>query len=191
MIPEEKEDEVNLYWDPISQPSRAVKTIVDKALGDNYTLQHVQLFKGEHKLPEFLEKNPMGQVPALVVNGKAMNESGSILRYLGARYELHDLYPSDLTARHKIDMMLDFNGNTIRPSLLGSLRKLVFGPAFGGPKPTYKQWTDTINGATATLEKFSGAFLGTHVAGDSVSLADVQSFFEVTLFVEMTHYNLH
>lgn len=49
-----------------------------------------------------------------------------------------DLYPEDFNSRHKVEMMLDFNGNTLRPSLLGALRKLAFGPMFGGPQASYQ-----------------------------------------------------
>ncbi len=191
-IPEEEKDQdvIELYWNPISQPARTLKNVLDIAIPDKYTLHAIDLFKGEHKSPEFLAKNPMGQVPALIVNGTSMNESASILRYIASKYKLAELYPEDFTARHKVDMMLDFNGNTLRPQLLGALRKLAFGPIFGGPKPSYKLWKDTIEGAKTTLEKFGALLQGTYVAGNFLSIADIQSFFEVTLFVEMLKYDL-
>jgi glutathione S-transferase len=43
--------------------------------------------KGDaHKQPEFLEINPMGQVPALVDDGQPMFESSAIIIYLGEKY---------------------------------------------------------------------------------------------------------
>lgn len=89
--------------------------MLDIAIPGQYTLHAIDLFKGEQKSPEYLAKNPMGQVPALIVNGHSMNESASILRYIASKYKLSELYPEDFAARHKVDMMLDFNGNTLRP----------------------------------------------------------------------------
>lgn len=88
-------------------------------------------------------------------------------------------------------MMLDFNGNTLRPSLLGALRKLAFGPMFGGAKPSFKLWNDTIESAKVTLEKFAGTFEGKFVAGNSITIADIQSFFEISLFTLMLKFDLH
>lgn len=85
-VEEEEKDLVELYWNPISQPSRTLKTVLDIAIPEKYTLHIIDLFKGEQKSKEYLAKNPMGQVPALIVNGHSMNESASILRYIGEKY---------------------------------------------------------------------------------------------------------
>jgi glutathione S-transferase len=65
----------------ISQPSRAVKALLD--IGRiNCKLILINLFKLEQKQPEFLNINPMGTVPALVHKNLKITESIAILVYL-------------------------------------------------------------------------------------------------------------
>ena len=51
-----------LYYDHVSQPSRALKTLL--AIGNvEAELKYTNLMKGEHKTEEFLKINSRGQVP--------------------------------------------------------------------------------------------------------------------------------
>jgi glutathione S-transferase len=52
----------------------------------------------QHKQPEFLKLNPMGQVPTLLDDGHPMFESSAIINYLGDTYGVErDLYPASGT----------------------------------------------------------------------------------------------
>lgn len=72
------EDTFDLYFNPASQPSSSIKTLLDIS-GVKYTPHIISLEKGEHKTPEYLKIHPMGQVPCLIFNGQSMVESNSIL----------------------------------------------------------------------------------------------------------------
>ena len=50
---------LKLYWNPASQPSRAVKSLL-VAGGVKHDEQILDLMKGEHKTPEMLALNPAG-----------------------------------------------------------------------------------------------------------------------------------
>jgi len=56
-------------------------------LGLPHTLVDVDLMKGEHKAPEFLEMTPFGQVPVLDDEGMLIFDSNAILTYLATRYD--------------------------------------------------------------------------------------------------------
>lgn len=62
----------------------------------------------------------MQQVPALMFNGHILNESNSINRFLADYYKLHHLYPQEPSARHRVDSLMDLQGNTVRPKFLGA-----------------------------------------------------------------------
>lgn len=47
----------------------------------------VELGKGQHKTPEFLARNPFGQVPVLVADGLVLADSNAILVYLASVYD--------------------------------------------------------------------------------------------------------
>jgi glutathione S-transferase len=52
-----------------------------------HTLVDVDLMKGAHKTPQFLQMNPFGQVPVLDDDGTTVFDSNAILVYLGARFD--------------------------------------------------------------------------------------------------------
>ncbi|MBT6286377.1 MAG: glutathione S-transferase, partial [Rhodospirillaceae bacterium] len=51
---------------------------------------------GEHKTPEFLEINPLGQIPVLRDGGLTLRDAQAILVYLAGRYDnARKWYPED------------------------------------------------------------------------------------------------
>ena len=48
----------------------------------DYTLKHIDLFKGEANTPEYLALHPLGQLPALLIDDDVMLESGAIVQWL-------------------------------------------------------------------------------------------------------------
>ncbi len=55
--------------------------------GLDYETKNVDLSKGEHKSPEFLAVNPVGQIPAIDIDGVKMAESYAIAAYLAERFK--------------------------------------------------------------------------------------------------------
>ncbi len=73
--------ELTLYWNIGSQPSRAVKTLID--IGKiPCTLNLVKLMKLQQKSEEFLKMYPLGKVPVLKDGDYVLGESGAIMVYL-------------------------------------------------------------------------------------------------------------
>lgn len=70
-----------LYWNMMSQPARAVKSLIDIGkIPCKYVA--IDLFKLEQKKPAYLSINPMGTVPTLVHNDFKITESIAIMQYL-------------------------------------------------------------------------------------------------------------
>jgi glutathione S-transferase len=65
----------------------------------------------------YLRVNPFGGVPTLVDGDLVLAESNAILRYLAAREERDDLYPTDLAARARVDWLLDVWSTFVRPAV--------------------------------------------------------------------------
>lgn len=76
-------------------------------LGTPYRFRFVDLFKGEHRTPEFRQLTPVGKVPVLQDGDFTLFESGAICRYLGDTAQ-SPLYPSDSQARATIEQWMDF-----------------------------------------------------------------------------------
>ena len=72
---------LTLYWNIISQPCRAVKCLL-LAGGVEHEDKHLDIMAAEHRKEEYIALNPNVALPFITLNGKTMNESGAILRYL-------------------------------------------------------------------------------------------------------------
>ncbi|MFC5473875.1 glutathione S-transferase family protein [Paraherbaspirillum soli] len=64
-------------------------------LGLPYEMIDVDLRKGEHKKPEFLAKNPFGQVPVIEDGEVTLSDSNAILVYLATKYGDQRWLPRD------------------------------------------------------------------------------------------------
>lgn len=82
-------------------------------LGLQYELVPVDLWKGEHKTADFLQKNPRGQVPVLEDGGTLVWDSSAILLYLARRYGGEDWLPLDAEAMAAVMQWLSVSQNEI------------------------------------------------------------------------------
>jgi len=84
-------------------------------LGIPYRLVEVDILKGESRTPEFLAKNPNGQVPLLeVAPGRYLAESNAILWHLASRSPLR---PEDRIDRAIALQWMFFEQHSIEPNL--------------------------------------------------------------------------
>lgn len=77
---------MKLYGHPVSGNAHRVQTFLD-ILGIDYEYQVVNLPGGEHKSPEYLALNPMGQVPVFVDGDLVLRDSTAIMTYLARKYD--------------------------------------------------------------------------------------------------------
>ena len=70
--------------------------------------------------PEFLALNPAAQVPVVIDGGTVMRESNSIVRYLAAKAGDETLYPSDFSARQKVEQWMDWAAYDLTHALRGA-----------------------------------------------------------------------
>jgi glutathione S-transferase len=84
-------------------------------LGMPYRLIEVDILKGESRTPEFLAKNPNGQVPLLeVAPGRYLAESNAILWHLVSRSPLR---PEDRIDRAEALQWMFFEQHSIEPNV--------------------------------------------------------------------------
>ena len=123
---EAKSNNVKIYIDHFSQPSRAVWCLcMLKKIP--YEIVETRIAKGANRTEEYLMKFPTGVVPAMEHDGLYLIESTAILRYLGNRFLSCDdpLYPrNDPIRLAEIDRYLNVHQTTTRrigPYLFASL----------------------------------------------------------------------
>ena len=84
-------------------------------LGIPFRLVEIDILKGESRTPEFLAKNPNGQVPLLeVASGRFMAESNAILWHIASRSPLR---PEDRFDRAEALQWMFFEQHSIEPNI--------------------------------------------------------------------------
>ena len=67
-----------------------------------HKLVHIDILKKEHRLPEFLKKNPSGFVPVLEWRGRFFGESQAMLEGLEEAFPHAPLLPNDTHSRMRV-----------------------------------------------------------------------------------------
>lgn len=101
---EPAQEGLTLYWNVVSQPSRAVKAILIAGNLPHKSV-HMDLLNGEHKGEEFTKINPKQLVPFIVDDGYHLGESNVILKYLCEKYPSipETYFPKNLEERSRVD----------------------------------------------------------------------------------------
>ena len=114
-----------LYDFPLSANCYKVRLLLTQ-LEIPFERINVNLLQQETRLPEFLEKNPIGKVPVLEIEPEVfLSESGAILTYLA---EGTEYFPSDRLTRTRVLQWLFFeqyslSANLSRPRFYISIAK--------------------------------------------------------------------
>ncbi|KAG7091771.1 hypothetical protein E1B28_008174 [Marasmius oreades] len=146
-------------------------------LGVPYEFIKVDLFKGEHKDPEYLKKHPFGQLPTLEDDGLIIYESRAICRYLATKYadKGKNLIPSpsDLPALAAFETACSIEKSNFDVYAAKAVAEKVFTPYYG-KKPDEEK----IKGLIESLEqnmKIYESILGKqkYLGGDVFTLADI------------------
>lgn len=141
----------------------------------DYEFRPVHLRRKEQRAPDYLDLNPQGLVPTLVVGDVVLNQSLAIIEWLDEVYPQVRLIPEDRDLRAKVRAFsLDIAAD-VHP--LQNVRVLNYLESrFGADQATKDEWCGQwIKGglegceAIARRQKHGGAF----VFGDTPSLADI------------------
>ncbi len=99
--------ELILYYMPGTRAER-IRWILGE-LDLDYRIETIDLFKGEGQRADYLAIHPLGQLPALKVDGEVMIESGAIVQWLAESVPGSDLAPSpDQPARRVFNQWMYF-----------------------------------------------------------------------------------
>ena len=104
---------ITLYGHEISGNSYKARLLLS-LLNLEYEWIRVDLMKGEHKSPEYLAKNPFGQVPFLVDGGVQLADAQAILVYLGREYGGEQWLPLDALSLAQIIRWLSTAAGEVR-----------------------------------------------------------------------------
>jgi glutathione S-transferase len=107
---------IEIYHTELSGNCHKVR-LMSALLGLEYELIPINMATGEHKSPQFLKLNPLGQIPVLVDNDLILRDSQAILVYLGRKYGRENWLPLEAESMAKVMQWLSFAANEINTSL--------------------------------------------------------------------------
>tara|TARA_R110002124_G_scaffold21502_2_gene82430 strand:- start:291 stop:875 length:585 start_codon:yes stop_codon:yes gene_type:complete len=157
---------LTVYGDNRSGNCLKVKWMLD-ALGRDYRWVETDVLTGATRTPEFLARNPAGQVPALVLaDGRVLAQSNAILVYLA---EGTDWIPADPFTRARMFEWLFWEQYSHEPYIaVARFQRLLAGKGPDEIEPRLMQR------GYAALDRMETALAGRDwLAGQAVSLADV------------------
>ncbi len=122
--------------------------------------------------PEFLNLNPVGQVPCVIDDGFVMRESHAIIRYLCSKHRATQLFPDDLEERQKIEAWMDWVAYDVTHSMRGAF----LGGQLKEP-PWNNEWfvaqgRKDLTGQMKLLDEHLVAS-GPYLVGKAFTLADI------------------
>lgn len=107
---------IRLYRSALSGHAHCIELFLS-LLALPFEMIDVDLANGQQQTPEYLAKNPFGQVPLIDDNGFVVYDSNAILVYLARTYGDERWMPTDIASEVKIQQWLS----------------LAAGPVFNGP----------------------------------------------------------
>jgi len=168
---------IKLYGSPKSTCTRRVANIL-KEKNLPYELISINLAEKANTTPEYLDKQPFGQIPVLEDNGYSIYESRAIGRYIALKYAsqgTQGLVPdgSDFEAIGRFEEASSVEYSQFSPSAEGLAVELVF-KKFRGQEAD----PAAVEKHTANLQKKLDAYekilsKKKYLAGENVTLADL------------------
>ncbi|KAJ7928338.1 thioredoxin-like protein [Mycena leptocephala] len=162
---------LKLYGGKIATCTRRVATVLHE-LKVPFELIEVDVMNGEHKTPEYLKKQPFGQIPYIDDDGFILYETRAICRYIAAKYPASGLIPTEPKANALFEQAAAVELTNFDPSASKAGLEF-FKKALG--------WPHDLAQAEAQLEVLDKkldayeAILSAqrYMAGDTLTLADL------------------
>lgn len=154
-------------------PQRVMACLLEK--GVEFDLVHVDLDSGEQKLPEFLLKQPFGQVPVVEDGDFKLFESRAIIRYYAAKYEDRgpNLLGNTLEEKALVDQWLEIESHNFNDLVFNIVFQVLILPRIGqqGDSELVKTYEEKLEKVLDVYEQRLSK--SKYLAGDSFTLADL------------------
>jgi glutathione S-transferase len=160
--------EVVLYGDKKATCTQRISILLEE-LNLKYNFSNVELKKGEHKTPEFLELQPFGKVPAMTYGDRKLFESRCILRYIAK----NNVEFNDLLGDTEVDLWLEVESQNYNPPASKIVYERVFKKMMGGESDE-----KIVESSVIDLEKVLDVYEKRlenylYIGGDKFSIADI------------------
>ncbi|KAJ0052993.1 hypothetical protein Pint_01380 [Pistacia integerrima] len=172
---------IKVYGPAYASSKRLMLCLAEK--GIEFEPVPIDLFKGEHKTPEFLELQPFGQVPVIQDGDYTLYESRAIIRYYAEKYKSQgtDLLGKTMEERGVVEQWVEIEAHNYHPPILDMTMHISFASKLG-----FTQDEKLINESEEKLGKALDIYEkrlseSKYLGGEFFSLADLS-------YIPMTEY---
>ncbi|KIC38751.1 glutathione S-transferase [Ruegeria sp. ANG-R] len=160
---------MQLYFAPRTI-SIAVAIALEEA-GLEYEAIQLDFAGGEQTQPAYKQINPKGRVPALVVDGGILTETGALLEYVAAKAPEAGLVPDDPVLAARMREVMYYLASTMHVNHAHKLR----GHRWADKTSSWKDMKGKVAQTMTTSCEYicSNGLRGPLVLGEAFSLADV------------------
>ena len=135
-----------------------------------YTQKPINIIKKEHNTLEYMDMNPMGVVPTLIVDGTAISESIAIAEYIEERFpDKRPLLPRDIKERAKVREICEHINSGMQPLQNMKVLNYVKSEFAGDTKGWALHWNQI---GFKALEQILTNNNDIYSVGNTVTLAD-------------------
>lgn len=139
-----------------------------EALGATYSLEKIDLSKGEHKSEAFLKINPRGQVAALQTPEGVLSENAAMIIYLNDKHHGSLLGKEGFDRAIALQWLMFANSN-----LHGAYSKALFVQRANADASVIKAACDGIQAQWDEVERHLNSHGGTFLCGDEMTAGDI------------------
>jgi glutathione S-transferase len=160
---------LTFYRHPVSGHSHRVELMLS-LLNLQAEVINVDLMTGAQKKPEFLTKNPFGQVPALTDGDVTLADSNAILTYLATKYAANNTWlPTDAVAAAQVQQFLSVAAGPVVQGPANARLITIFGASYDPQK--------TIDISHKLLSVVDAHLAGKDwLVGENATIADVANY---------------
>lgn len=116
---------IMVFSHPLSGHAHRVRLLLS-ILGLPHLVTHVDMDKREHKSPEYLARNPLGQVPVIEDGDVTVFDSNAILVYLATKYDDGTWLPRDPLLAAQVQRWLSMAAGPVAFGLARARQATVF-----------------------------------------------------------------
>ncbi|XP_057794605.1 glutathione S-transferase F9-like [Salvia miltiorrhiza] len=166
---------VKVYGPAYASPKRVILCLIEKEI--DYEVVHVDLFKGEHRSPHYLQLQPFGVLPVIEDGDYKLYESRAIIRYYAEKYRCQgsELLGNTIEERGLIEQWLEVEAHNLQPPLYDLVVQLLINPKMG-ITPDPERIREDEEKLAKTLDVYEERLSRSkYLGGDGFSLADLSN----------------
>lgn len=165
---------LKVYGDWVQSVQRVICVLIEK--GVPYEMVPISMAKGEHKSPQYLEKQPFGQLPYIDDDGFILYESRAICHYIALKYpdQGTPLLPTDLKENALFHQAASLEATHFDGPAVAAVVERFYKPRYFHLETNEELYEKAIADLSKELDVYDH-ILGKqkYLAGEKITLADI------------------